>query len=462
MYGRADGIENPISHVPSRQPRRTFEPRADLAGEYSPYWDGKSPKPFGDKTINADLGTLYETDEERKKRMEAKKPEAEKARRKYLARLRQDESNDKRDSVPSDMGFGKAGEADTDGDAPDPDEQNDDPLDGFQIIAPANKDIIQRRQAKIDLDIAEGRLGTTEDPAPALITLDEQDHLVGVGDEVQDFSDPNEPLLEEEFEKVKVRKLLTKVNIERGGRVYDTNIDIDRISNHRQKDWLRHHGGEDRVCDIWDNASFVEVMVRPHGETQVVIHAAAKTGEKIGQELRLDADDFFAMFSIPDVSDGDSRFQYKNFKLNSPADEIRIKTFFEKVTVNGKKIGAKKEGTSTIIKITSWEPREATKTQKDLGAGKPVGFKNDYYGSNEIPKPWNDVNLNGNAFDDPMWPKSVEQESKNKNAQLTEEQNIKRLRKRLAEEEQYRKDRLIAHLNRLIDRAQDENRKIEI
>lgn len=405
MYGKLDGVETPISHAPSRQSRREFQPRDDLKGAYDPYYSGHEKRipHFGDKTINVDLSTLYESEEERKKRIEAKRIDAEKARRKYLAGIRQDESNDKRDSIPSDMGFGKVGEEGTDEEAPDSNEQDDDPLEGFQIMEHASEKIVKRNQERAEKAIDEGRLGTIENPAPASITENEVDHIVGVDSKKGDDLDKNFQPLEERFSTAKARKLLTQVNVERDGEEYNTRIDINRINNHRQKDWLKHNGGENLIRAIWNNASFVEVMVRPHGETQVVVHESAKDGQD-GRELRLDVDDFFAMFSIPDVSDGDSCFEYKKYKLNSPADEIRIKTFFEKVMVNGKKIGAKKEGTPTIIKITPWEPREVTNSEKKvLKILKTDG----------VPT-WQENNPIGNAFDAAGYPEEVIKEEDRK------------------------------------------------
>ncbi len=391
-----------------RQQRQPFQPRADLVGTYDPYYPGheKHISNFADKTLNVDLGTQYESEENRKKRVEAKRPEAQKERKKYLAGLRQDESNDKRDSVPSDMGFGNPGEKGTDGDAPNEydDGAGDETLDGFQVLQAADYRTVEANEAKENQKIDNGTTGTIENPGQASIEKDENDHWYGVEDKpkLSDIGDKELQPLDNRHENTVARKLLSQVNVEKGGRVYDARIDINRITNYRQKDWLKNHGGAVKVQEIWDNASFVEVMVRPHGETQVVMHAAVKNGEKLGQELRLNADDYFAMFSIPSVSEGASRFQKRRFQLNSPADEMKLRIFFEKVTVNGKRVGFKKDGTPTIIKITPWEPMEASLMQKEMAR------------DTRQPAPWHENNLSGTAFDKAGWPEKVKAEEEKK------------------------------------------------
>lgn len=468
MYGQPDGVETPVSHAPNSQPRREFQPRADLEGTYSPYWDGKSPKPYGDRSINVDRGTrpVAETEEEKEARLKRESSQTIQNEKNYKKLFNKQESEDRRRYQPSDMGVRKAGEVGTDEDDPEVNyhegiDQDDDPLEGFQVMKHADKEIVKRNQERVEKAIAEGRLGTIENPAPASIIDGEVDHNVGVDFGKGDDLDKNFEPLEEKFGNAKPRESLSVVNIENDGREYFTRVDLNRISNHRQKDWLKHNGGENLVREVWNNASFVEVMVRPHGETQMVIHEAAKDGHD-GRELRLDVDDFFAMFSIPEVNDGKSRFQSKSFHLNNPADEIRLKTFFEKVKLNGQKIGAKKEGTPPIIKITPWSPMEATKIQRDLAAGKPVGFTNDYFDNRQNVKPWNDVNLNGKAYDKPAWPRDVEEQERRKKDLMAHERYDKKLQQRLAEEEKKRREHVKANLIRIVDKAREENKKIEV
>lgn len=424
MYGQPDSVETPVSHVPNRQPRREFQPRADLEGTYSPYWDGKSPKPYGDRSINVDLGTrpVAETEEEKAARQVRESSQTIQNEKNYKKFFNKQESEDRKRYQPSDMGFGKVGEADTHGDAPDPNEQEEDRLDGFQVLEEANPDIVKRNKEKINRAIDEGQLGTMENPAPNSIEEDEKDHLVGAdiwhGDNVDKSFQP----LENRFSEIVSRKHLKKINFGSNEEVYgpkvqkdyDTRVIVDRISNHRQKDWLKNHQGEEFIESVWKHAILVELLVDKRGRSCVVIVSdekdPASKDQNQNKRLKIDTKDFFTMLSVPSIEDGKSCFESRNFRPDRLGDREKLIKFFEHVTLMGVKLGDRKDQSLPPIKIKPWtsssltndRPREASSSEKDT-----LATLRKYHGVDNQPKSWHENDLTGKTFDKPTWPEKV-------------------------------------------------------
>lgn len=287
--------------------------------------------------------------------------EAERARDKYLSGFRRDESNDRRDASVNNQGFGKVGEKGTDG-FPEAEDGNADPFadEGFQILKPANPDEVKKRQEKLDYVT-----GGSDAPAQANITLGEVDHFSGGDFRSGDDINRNEELPEDLFNEVVSRKHLSRVSVEKGNERYNAVVKTDRIRNKRQRKWLEHNGGAGLVSELWKDAILVEVLIRSHGESAVVIHATGKDGKGSLRDIRLDLHDFFTMFAIPNVKGGDSCFEAIDFSLKNPNDIKKLQNFLENVTLEGRKIGSNNREDLPPTRIKPWKPREASKDEKE-------------------------------------------------------------------------------------------------
>lgn len=288
--------------------------------------------------------------------------QAEQARRKYIAGFSQDESNDRRDASASNQGFGKVGEKGTDG-FPETEDDNVEPFadEGFQILKPADHDEVEKRQKKLNYET-----GGADAPAQASITLDENDHYSGVDNRPGDEVDRNEEVPEDMFGEVVSRNGLSRVNVEKGGKSYNAVVKTDRISNKRQRKWLERNGGAGLVSELWKDAILVEVLVRPHGESAVVIHATGKESNGSLRDIRLDLHDFFRMFSIPNTKGGESCFETINFDLKKPHDIEKLNNFLANVTLEGHKIGSNNRNNLPPTRLKPWKPRETSKDEKEV------------------------------------------------------------------------------------------------
>lgn len=174
----------------------------------------------------------------------------------------------------------------------------------------------------------------------------------------------------------------------------DTRIITSRIKNHRLKGYLNHHGGEERVKSTWNKTTKVDILIGPHNDIKIMLKASGHNND-----LTMDIGDFFAMFSIPDINKGFSRFQRMGFRLNSDSDIRRLVNFFERVSVDGKLIG-EDHNIPPIVEIVSTKVSQNENTDRPREISKREKSVLDYITKNHNTR-WNSANPNTDQYASP-------------------------------------------------------------
>jgi hypothetical protein len=135
---------------------------------------------------------------------------------------------------------------------------------------------------------------------------------------------------------------LQEVALERG-KEYSAELRPDRIGTPGIRTAIEKNIERDPqfLTEIWTKAGSIDITIDKNGGPTMISIRTPNIRSKPGSSkfIHMSIEDFSNMFSLPDQNDGKSKLVFPEVNSDSTANDFRVASFFERVSVDGSYIG---------------------------------------------------------------------------------------------------------------------------